>query len=422
LVASRSGFGQDASYASPVSNPPSIPDQPPGGAPTPGPEPAPNSTSSPLPPGVVSDAAASPKFYTITASLREEYDDNIYTTKSSKVGSFVTEFSPSFLAHFTTPDSDFSIRYTFSLDYYDHRSGSSFDLSHEGLLRYTHNFSDRFSLDLRDQVGYFNEPDLLDAVGTPFRNGSYYSNIANFVFDAQWSPLFGTQTTYSNIAIFYEDQGIATTQNSDENTVAQDFRFAIAPKFNFLFGFIYDNINYFDFDRGYTDYTGDIGLDWQALPSVSFGIRAGGTYTVPAESGVADSVSPYAAVTLGWQLGKRSSLSFSYTHNVVPTDVVNAIGEEADRFSVRFAYDVTQRITLHLEGIETHAEYRSSLLAPGSSPSFSEDDVGVDLGAEYHLSDNFSFEAGYLLSDVSSQENSRDYTRNQVYVGVRGTY
>jgi hypothetical protein len=360
-------------------------------------------------------------YFTITASLREEYDDNIFTTKDNKVGSFVTQFSPSILVSVPSANSTFSGRYTFGLDYYLNRPGNQVDLTHEVVLRYTHQFSDRFNLDLREQFGYYNQPDLLAAVGTPFVDGSYYSNVATAEFDGQWTPLFGTSTTYSNVAVLYEDHQVAVGQNYDENTFAQDFRFAFLPKFNFIAGGIFDNTTYFENDRGYTNYTGDIGLDWQALPSLTFGLRVGATATVASE--IPLTVSPYGSVTAEWQLGKRSHLSASYTHNVVPTDFVDASAEEADRFSLRFAYDITRDVTVHVEGIESHADYTSNLIQQNSGiPSFTEDDIGVDAGVEYQVTSNFGLEAGYYLSDVSSQENSRDYTRNQVYVGVRGTY
>ena len=59
------------------------------------------------------DTANATKFYTITASLREEYDDNIFTAKDNKVASAVTEFSPSILVNFPEHDNTFSGRYTF---------------------------------------------------------------------------------------------------------------------------------------------------------------------------------------------------------------------------------------------------------------------------------------------------------------------
>jgi hypothetical protein len=395
--------------------------QPPGLAPSPQ-QPTPIVANNAAPPSfrdVLPDAANGTKFYTLTASLREAYDDNIYTTKSNRVGSAVTEFSPSVLVNFPMENSTFSGRYTFGLDYYEARRGDTNDYTNELSLHYTHQFTDRFSLDLRDQFGYYTQPDLLNAIGSPFVSGSYFANTAGGDFDAQWTRLFGTTTSYSNIAILYDQASIGTVQNSDENTLSQDFRFAIAPKYNFVTGFIFDRVDYFGDIRGYTNYTIDAGLDWQVLPTLSLDIRGGGSYTV--SDSTPDSVSPYAALTLGWALGKRSSLEFSYVHDVVPSDVSTSVGQEADRFSIRFNYLLATDISLHLAGIETHSNYTSTLLENGT-PSFSEDDIGVDLGGEYRVSPHFSLEAGYFLSDISSQESFRDYTRNQIYLGVRGTY
>jgi hypothetical protein len=365
------------------------------------------------------DTSNSTKFYTITASLREEYDDNIYTVKDNPTASAVTEISPSFLINLPLRDSTFVARYTFGFDYYENRSGDPNDYTHELLVNYTHQFTDRFSLSLGEQFGYFTQPDLLAAVGTPFVSGSYFANTFSGSFNAQWTPIFGTATTYSNILIDYQSAQVGTEQNSDENTITQDFRFALIPKFNFVASGTYDNLDYFSNIRGYTDYTGDVGVDWQALPNLSLSVRGGITVTVSDPEPT--SISPYASVNLDWHLGKRSELSFNYTHNVVPTDVFNAIGQEADRFSVRFSYDLTARINVHAEGIETHADYTSELLED-NVPSFTEDDIGLDLGVTYHMTPIFSLEGGYFLSDISSQESDRDYTRNQVYVGIRGTY
>ena len=428
LLSNGPSLAQTLPYASnelALSNQSAVAEPTAGLSPTPtqpaGPIPAESniSTAPPAGPGLLPDTANTTKFYTITASLREAYDDNIYTTKDNPTASSVTSISPSFLVNFPLENSDFSARYTFGLYYYENRTGNPVDQTHELNLLYTHQFSGRYSLTAQDQFGYYAQPDLLNATGSPFVNGSYFANTATANFEAQWTPLFGTSTSYSNILVLYQESQIGTVQNNDENTFSHDFRFAVFPKINLTAGAIYDNVTYFQDSRGYSSYTLDGGVDWQALPNVSVTVRVGGEYT---ESSLAsDSITPYASASLQWVLGKRSFLNFDYTHSVVPSDVANAIGQEADRFSGRFSYDLTSRITLHLAGIETHSEYDSDVLQNGV-PSFDEDDFETDLGAEYSVNGNFSFEAGYLLSDISSQENYRDYTRNQVYVGVRGTY
>ena len=258
-------------------------------------------------------------------------------------------------------------------------------------------------------------------MGTPYRSGAYYSNQVNLGFNAQWTPLIGTSTTYANTILRYETGSIALGQDNDENTGSQSILFAILPKVNLVFGAIIDDISYDKISRGYTSYTGNTGLDWQVLPTLSVGARLGGTYTTASQIG--SSSSPYAAATLAWKLGARSSLNFNYTHSVVPTDVVSAEGQIADRFDTTFSYDITPKLNAHLDGILTHGEYTQYLAAPGATnPNFSEDDTGLDTGLVYHLNTLVDLSLGYEFDGVFSQQNARDYTRDQIYVGIRGTY
>jgi hypothetical protein len=371
--------------------------------------------------GLSSELADMKRYFTITADVREVYDDNINTTNVNKVSSFEEIISPSILFSYPMDNSTFDARYTFGLTYYNHSAaGSSYDQDHDVVLRYNHAFSDRFNLDLRDDGGYHTDPSLLDAIGTVNREGGYYSNIATAEFTAQWTPLFGTVTSYSNDFITYENQTVSTNEDSDENTVSQDFRFAFWPTVTFAVGAIYDNISYFNDPRGYTNYTGNAGLDWQALPSLSLGFRAGGSITTPDVGTTTES--PYASANVNWQIGERSRLIASYVHSVTPTDVVIAQGQESDRFTANFLYNITQNITVNLEGIYTYSDYPQDLIAGGSANAFTENVLGVDTGLTYHYDQYVDFEAGYILSDVSSQESDRDYTRNQFYLGVRGTY
>ena len=234
----------------------------------------------PMPATPGGDASENRKFYTITATLREQYDDNIYTAKTGKVSSFETDVSPSVLVDFPMGDSEFSARYTFGLNYYDSsQQEGSYDMSHEFVAQYKHDFSNRFDLNAAERFDYSTEPDLQNNTGTLYRNGGYYTNAVNAGFDGQWTPLFGTTTTYANTVVRYEDGIDSQGQDSMENTGSQNFSFAILPKINLVFGGIVDEINYDNLVRGYTSYTGNGGLDWQALPSLSLGGRVGGTLT-----------------------------------------------------------------------------------------------------------------------------------------------
>jgi len=366
------------------------------------------------------------RYFTITADVREEYDDNIFSNGANKVASLKEEITPSILFNYPMDNSTFDARYTFGFTYYNHSPGNhSYDQDHDVVLRYNHAFSDRFNLDLRDDGGYHNDPALLDSIGTVNRSGGYYDNILTAEFTAQWTPLFGTVSSYSNNFIQYENGDIGAFENSDENTFSQDFRFAFWPTVTFAAGVIYDNIDYFTTSRGFTNYTGNAGLDWQVLPSLSLGFRLGGSITEINQGG-GSSTSPYASANANWQLGERSRLIFSYAHSVTPTDISYAEATESDRFTANFLYNFTQNITTHLEATVSQNSYQDQFIDQAtlgvSTTQFDETVAAFDTGVTYHYNQYLDFELGYIFSRVDSPNVFRQYTRNQIYVGVRGTY
>jgi hypothetical protein len=160
------------------------------------------------------------------------------------------------------------------------------------------------------------------------------------------------------------------------------------------------------------------------LPSLTVSGRGGGSYTEPNSSQA--TISPYAALSIGWTLGAHSSLSFDYAHEVTPSDEVNANGQTSDRFSANFSYSITPSLSAHLQGIYTKADISSTLInsdVAGVSSGYTENDYGLDTGLTYHYNSNFDFDAGITLSGVTSSGiSTNNYTRDQTYVGVRGTY
>lgn len=403
--------------------------------------PAPSGSTT-APASVGYDASSSRKWYTITASLRETYDDNVNTTQVNPQASLETAISPSFLVDFPSVNGDFSARYTFSATYYgDLGSNSggnvggnaysdSLDFDNEVNAQYTHAFSDRFHLNAAEDLRYQTDPNYFQSTGTVFRNGPYIVNQFSANLSAQWSPLIGTTTSYSNTWVNYFNTLIADTQNSIENTASQSVGFSVLPKISANLGGIFDNDTFFTAQRGYTSYTGYGGASWQALPSVSTSARGGVTYTQTEASNVAgfppqpaqSQVSPYAALSLSWTLGAKSALTFDYSHEITPSDQQFSNGQQSDRASATFSYSITPSISAHLTGIYTHADVTQALVTTSAQPSYQEDDYGLDTGITYHYNSFLDFDFGVSTYGVSSGLPDRSYTRDEVTVGVRGTY
>jgi hypothetical protein len=377
-----------------------------------------------------SDASTHRKFYTFTASLREIYDDNVNTTSTNPQTSLETELSPSILVDFPMDNTDFSARYTFDITYYSNSAavtggstgsnGGSLQYTQEFVAQYMHSFSSRFSLALADQFREYTEPSIFESTGTAYNNGTYDANTFNGTLNAQWTPLFGTTTTYSNTIVKYDNAAVAVDQNSMENTGSQNFSFAVLPKISVGFGGIGDNITYDTADRGYTSYTGFFSAQWQALPSVSVSGRGGGSYTETVQS--QGMFSPYAALSLSWGLGARSALSFDYAHEITPSYQVGANGQTSDRFSGNFSYVITPRLSSHLQGTYTNATISQQLSVAGAGNSYNEGEYALDTGLTYQYNSYLDINWGITLSGVTAETNGNDYSRQEAYFGVRGTY
>jgi len=383
-----------------------------------------------LPAGPLSgDASTHRKFYTLTASLREIYDDNINTTSGNKQSSLETQLTPSVLVDFPMENSDFSARYSLGVTYYGNSSNNSggnggststIEYTNEFTAQYNHAFSGRFNLGLADLFRNYTEPSLFESTGTNYRNGAYNSNTFNGSFGAQMTPLLGSSTSYSNTIVKYDNAAVALDQNSMENTGTESVSFAVLPKISLSLGGTGDNISYDSGVRGYTSYTGFIGIQWQALPSVSVSGQGGGSYTETVQNQT--SIAPYAALSLGWTLGARSSLSFSYAHEVTPSDQIGANGQTSDRLSANLRYDITTSLSSHLQGIFTNANISQQLATAGGSSGYSEYDYALDTGLTYHYNTFLDLDFGITLSGVTSDISALSYTRDETYVGVRGTY
>jgi hypothetical protein len=133
---------------------------------------------------------------------------------------------------------------------------------------------------------------------------------------------------------------------------------------------------------------------------------------------------------VNWNLGARSALSFNYAHEVTPSDEVNANAQTSDRFTANFNYAITPRISSHLEGIFTKADISQSFINTSNSNAnnsnsvaYDENQYAVDTGFTFHYNNYLDFDAGVTISGVNGGSlYNDDYSRDQTYLGVRGTY
>jgi len=156
----------------------------------------------------------SPKAWNISASLRGFYDDN-YDISGTKRGSFGAEFSPTISLNVPMQQTDFGLRYTYGLYYYQDRDAlglNPFDQSHQVNIWLDHAFNTRWKVNVSDTFAVGQEPELIgpQTGGNPVQyrvNGDNIANHATIKLDTEWTRQFSTSLVYGNSYYDYSNSG-----------------------------------------------------------------------------------------------------------------------------------------------------------------------------------------------------------------------
>jgi hypothetical protein len=423
------------------------------------------------------------KPWSISATLRGFYDDNYATSPNSVArDSFGFEISPSASLNLIRDQTAFGISYVYSYRWYqdrDHLDLPPADQAHQINAKLSHAFSPRFKLDLTDSFAIGQEPELL-AGGAPVQtsflrsNGNNLRNFANASFSAGITENLTAVLGYENEYYDYHEQGdnIATGRvisNSRsalldrvENRGIINLRQVVLPKTVLVAGYQFESIDYnapfssspigvpifTPFGPAELRYSADerdsyshyfyLGVDQGITPTLNGSLRVGAQYTkwdnldvVKAlNPSVEDDVwSPYVDGSLTWMYMAKSYAQIGVRHQRAQSDI-GFIGTSPnlDTEATSVYGSINHHITGALVG-SLIAQYQHSTYDDSISGNTDEDYFMVGVNLTYEINRFLAAEIGYnfdkLDSQIASIENSgleRSFTRNRVYIGIRGTY
>ena len=414
-------------------------------------------------PGLTTESG---KPWTVSATLRGFYDDNINTYPNSQAmptgysrGSYGVEVSPDVELNFLMEQTSISLGYIYSYKYYQNRlidsSGNDANTQDiHGAL--THNFSERYTLSLKDSFVVGQEPDFLRA-GNTFTTFQRYTgnNMRNFGiidFTAQITPEFGLDAGYANTFLAYSDDANPATTgvpsnagllNELDNVVHLDGRYQLQPQ---TIGVVGVQVRWIDYtggqdispgvtypsgqpimsdSRNMRSYYGYVGVDHNFQPDLTGSIRAGARYSdYYNDPSNQNEASPYAMASLKYTYLPESYLVVGGSYDYSPTSMgpsVNGNGEinVSAQAGTIFA-QVTHRIMPKLFG-SIQGQYQNSSYVGGSIDGQGANFYLVGLNLRYQFTPNFSAEAGYNYDNLQSAVLG-SYDRNRVYIGITGSY
>jgi hypothetical protein len=406
-------------------------------------------------PGLTPEEMA--KAWSVAATVRGFYDDNyltlpnLQTDGTRKRSSYGAELSPQASWNYAPEQTSLNVNYVYDIRYFDDRETT--EQTHIFNANLSHTFSERYNMQAGETFIYSKEPTINNGILAVFTTGDYIHNTATIGGTAELSKLLDAKIAYQNDVYAYQqlagDVAPGTASRSGlldrmEQLASLDLDWKATEQLTGILGYQYGHVGYtspeaiiFTPFKVYSQSRNNdsdfvyLGADEQFTSTLTGRVRAGAQYieydNAPTHANATD---PYVDASITWEYMKDASAQIGAKHQHNATDFVGtdatAKGNPVLDTEATAGYvNVTQKIAGALTA-SALGQFQHSTFNGGSVNGQTEDFMilGVNLG--YAFSPYLSAEAGYnwnkLVSDAPNAGTSRDYTRNQVYLGVKGEF
>jgi hypothetical protein len=396
------------------------------------------------------------KPWSVAASLRGFYDDNVSTTPDKQASSGF-EITPSVDYGLIGDQTSFNLGYQFSGRYYETPiagQNDHWDYTHtfDGVL--SHTFNPRVNMLVRDSFVIGQEPDMLRAGDLPFStvqrvSGDNIVNYGSIGVNTEVTELLGFALTYNNAYYNYADDGgtifspsTAGLLNRIENRFSIDSQWKLRPETIGIIGYMYGQYLYtgdepililsngqivnsdFKDSRSHTMY---VGVQQAFTPTLSGTVKAGAQYFDYYGDPAGDTQwSPYVMANLRYLYQTMTTMNFGFSYSRSAADQAGQVGgtDYIKDTEVALLYgEVSHEIVPHLVGtIKATLQYATY---NGGGAGFNDQSYlyfegGFDVA--YQFSPYVSAHAGYNYDNNNSDIAGQSYNRNRVYIGLTAGY
>ena len=401
------------------------------------------------------------KPFTASVALREGYDSNPLTApytpnyaggQKEPQSSTYTSIQPSLGYNYIGLQADMALRYDFSGTYFPSLN-QQYDIQYAQTFtgRYTYSIDPRTSFTLANNFLYTEQPlpDQFVPQGIePVFNTSTINNLATVQADYRVTDRLSMITRWNNTLVYLG--GNAANSNYMNNGAFQQFRLDFTPETVGTFTVDYQLYDY-DLDNTYRDnqqVSFSVGADHTFLPTLSFSGRAG--LQLNDNFGLVDSnlvgdgglgsgeqeigTFPFASISASWNYEQRSFVSAGFSTQIQQSNQANASDSEAYTFSFSWDHYFTDKFSVIQSFFVNYAVFTPQLTQEEAAAAFipyqgsgQQTTVTYQCKFAYEFYAYLSAELGWSYTSYGSyfdvnNSNNPSYNRNQVYLGVRGTY
>ena len=399
------------------------------------------------------------KPFTATVAIREGYDSNPLTQSYQSTqdidSSTYTSIQPSLGYNYIGLQADAALRYDFSGTYYP-SINQQYDIQYAQTFvgRYTYAIDPRTSFTLANNFVYTEQPlvaQFVQAGISPTFNTSTINNLATVQADYRVTDRLSMITRWNNTLVYLG--GNSGNGNYMNNGAFQQFRLDFTPETVGTFSFDYQLFDY-DNDNAFRDnqqVAFSLGADHTFLPELFFsgrvGIQLNDNFGLTDNSAVISAggmgsgereigATPFASISSTWNYEQNSFVSAGFSMQVQQSNLNTASDSEAYTLNLNWDHQFTDKFSVIQSFFVNLAVFTPELtqeqtqnLFPGATYQGSGQQTTVTYQCKfaYQFFPYLSAEFGWSYTSYGSYFDLNNglggsYTRNQVYLGVRGTY
>jgi hypothetical protein len=387
------------------------------------------------------------KWWQVSASLRGFYDDN-HTIAPDNFAreSFGFEVRPGFTAGHQGEQHLVKLTTIYSGRWFEDRDDEPWDHGFIADLTGEYRLTENHVIRLNDNFSYSSEPTILDrgtAVTLLRADGTNIRNIANPRYVGQLTQLIGVEVGYQNTFYDFEQSGpgsFSALLDRAEHLIKAESRWTVSPTLVGILGYWNETVDFNSGERlGVTSpFDADIrnsnshfivaGGDYTVSPHCFISVRGGAqNITYVNMPGEPDQWNGFGDVSTTFEYSEDSYFRLGGRYGRNRTDVIGGfdpndvqqltLDQETATFYGVVNHKLTESLTARLSGQLQYGEFNGGGFDAEAEALYL-------LGATliYDLNRYLALEGGYNYDRVDSDNPDRSYSRNRVFLGVRGQF
>ena len=387
------------------------------------------------------------KWWQVSASLRGFYDDN-YTIAPDDFAreSFGFEVRPGVVVGHQGEQYIAKLSAYYSGRWFEDRDDDAWDHGFMADANMEYQLSENHVLRLNDNFSYTSEPTLLDrgsAITLLRADGTNIRNLGDLKYIGQFTPLFGLEVGYGNTLYDFEQEGVGSYSailDRVEHLIRAETRWTLTPTLAGILGYWYETVG-FTGDESIgagSSFKSDVrdsfshyfigGADYTVSPHCFVSVRGGAqnvTYSeVPGEP---DQWNGFGDISTTFEYAEGSHFRVGGRYGRNRTDVVGAISPTLytqltmDQETAVAYGTVSHKLTEQLTA-RASAQLQFGTFNGGLYDDESEGMYVIGASLTYDLTQYLALETGYNYDRLDSDDSNRTYSRNRVFLGVRGQF